>query len=146
VARLTCSIYAPHDHHLRIFGDGGILSTVDCWDYGSPVYLAPRTPLAIRLEKYPGLARLSGFGPRRMPLVRKARFRHKVKGSNPMDFCRGIAEVAASVREGRPCRMSARWSLHVTELVLAMQDPAGLGCPREVVTTFEPMAPMPWAV
>ncbi|HQR29022.1 MAG TPA: Gfo/Idh/MocA family oxidoreductase [Anaeromyxobacteraceae bacterium] len=145
IARLTCSIYAPHDHRLRIFGDEGVLSTADCWNYGSPVHLQRRTPLGIRFEKYPVLARLAGFGPRRIPLVRKADFRHKVKGSNPMDFCRGVAEVAASVRERRPCRLSARWSLHVNELVLAMQDPGGLGSPRMVTSTFEPMAPMPWA-
>ena len=37
VARLTCSIIAPHDHSLRIVGDEGILSTHDCWYYRSPV-------------------------------------------------------------------------------------------------------------
>jgi predicted dehydrogenase len=145
VARVTCSIYATHDHRLRIFGDGGVAEVVDCWDYGSPVRLARRTPLAIRLEKRPMLSQVLGLGPRRIPLVRKARFRHRVKGSNPMDFCRGIAEVADAVREQRPSRMSARWSLHVNELVLAMQDPAGMGSPRQVMTRFEPLQPMPWA-
>ena len=145
VARLTCSLYAPHDHRLRIFGDEGVLSTVDCWDFGSPVHLTRRTPLALRGEKYPRLARLVGLGPRALPLVRKPRFHHRARGSNPMDFCRGIAELAAAVHERRAPRLSARWSLHVNELVLAMQAPETLGCPREVRSTFEPMAPMAWA-
>jgi predicted dehydrogenase len=141
VARLTCSIYATHDHRLRIYGDTGVLSTPECWHYASPVYLARRTPWA---ERHPRLARLAGLGPRRLPLVRRPRFKSG-RGPNRMDFCRGIAELASARREGRPSRLSARWSLHVIELVLAMQDPAGLGFRREVRSTFEPMAPMPWA-
>ncbi len=39
VARLTCSIIAPHDHRLRIIGDEGVLSTHDCWRYRSPVHM-----------------------------------------------------------------------------------------------------------
>jgi hypothetical protein len=62
-----------------------------------------------------------------------------------MDFCRGIAELAEAATQGRPPRMSARWSLHVNELVLTMQDPEGLGSPRTVRSTFPPMSPMPWA-
>ena len=38
VARLTCSIIAPHNHELRVVGDDGVLYTDDCWDYRSPVY------------------------------------------------------------------------------------------------------------
>src|SRR5262249_52504644 len=38
VARVTCSIIAPHDHHLRIIGDEGILWTDDTWLERSPVY------------------------------------------------------------------------------------------------------------
>jgi len=145
VARLTCSLYASHDHRLRIFGDAGVLSTVDCWDFGSPVRLARRTPLALQGEKYPRLAKLVGLGPRAVPLVRRPRFHHRARGANPMDFCRGIAELAAALQDGRAPRLSARWSLHVNELVLAMQHPDVLGCPREVRSTFEPMEPMPWA-
>jgi predicted dehydrogenase len=146
VARLTCSIYATHDHRIRIYGDQGVLSMQDCWDYGSPVRLSRRTPWGIRLEKHPVLAAMTGLGPRKIHPVRRASFRHRVKGSNPMDFCRGIAEVADALRDGRRSRMPARWALHVTELVLAMQDPAGTGSPRPVKTTFDPIEPMPWAL
>ena len=33
----------------------------------------------------------------------------------------------------------------VNEIVLALQDPRGMGCPRQLTTSFEPMSPMPWA-
>lgn len=144
VARLTCSIYAAHDHRLRVFGDGGVLSTDACWHYGSPVYLTERSPLRMRFDRYPLLARTLRLGPKKIALVRPARF-HASKGHNHMDFCRGPAEIADSVSEKRPCRLSADWSLHVTELVLAMQDPISYGCQRDVRSSFEPMPPMPWA-
>ncbi len=146
VARITCSIYAPHDHQLRIAGDKGVISIADCWDYGSPVYLSKRSKIGLRAEKHPRLAKATGLGPKRVQLARKPAFVHKTKGSNPMDFARGIAEVAESVAEKRPCRMSSRFALHVNEIVLALQNPAQMGSPRTLVSTFEPMAPMPWAV
>lgn len=145
VARFTCSLYAPHDHRLRIFGDEGTLGTQNVWDYGSRVTLATRNRWTGRAEKYPTLAKLAGLGPATVPLVRKRQFQFKTKGSNPMDFCRGIAETAAAAREGRDSRLSARWSLHVNELVLTMQHPERYGVTREVTSRFDPLAPMPWA-
>lgn len=145
VARFTCSLYAPHDHRLRIFGDEGTLGTQDVWDYGSRVTLATRNRWTGRAEKYPTLAKMVGLGPATLPLVRKRQFQFKTKGSNPMDFCRGIAETAAAAREGRDSRLSARWSLHVNELVLTMQHPERYGVTREVTSRFDPLAPMPWA-
>ena len=145
VARVTCSIFAPHDHRLRIVGDAGVLSIEDCWNYGAPVSLQRRSKLRLKAEKYPRAARLAGLGPEPVPLVRKPKFAWKSKGANPMDFARGIAEMAAAIRAQRPGRMSARYALHVNEIVLAMQDPRGMGSPRRLVTTCEPMSPMPWA-
>ena len=144
-ARLTCSIYAPDDRQLRIFGDDGVLSTHDCWNYSSPVRLYKRTNLGIRAEAHPRLARLAGLGPRRIPLVAQPRFGFATNGSNPMDFCRGVAEVAEAIRDERPSRLPARWALHVNELVLAMQDPAGFGSARQIESRFEPIEPMTWA-
>lgn len=146
VARLTCSIVAPHDRGLRIIGDAGVLSIHDCWDYGAPVHLQRRTPLALRLEKYPLLAKLLKVDRKRYPLVRRARFQYRGKGANRMDFCRGVSELAAAITQGRPCRLSARYSLHVNEIVLAIQNPGGTGTPYRLKSTFEAMEPMPWAV
>jgi len=145
VARLTCSIIAPHDRSLRIIGDDGILSIKDCWDYGSPVYKSSRTPLALRAEKYPLAAKLLGLGGRKVSLVRKANFAYSGKGADPMDFARGVAELADAIREGRPCRMAARHALHVNELTMAIARPDENGVPHRVRTSFEPIEPMPWA-
>jgi predicted dehydrogenase len=145
VARITCSIFAPHDHRLRIIGDDGVLSIDDCWNYGSPVHLQRRTKLRLKAEKYPRAAKLAGLGPEQVPLVRTPKFAWKTKGANPMDFARGIAEMAAAIRAQTPGRMSARYALHVNEIVLAIQSPQAMGTPRKLVTTCEPMSPMPWA-
>jgi predicted dehydrogenase len=147
-ARLTCSIYASHDHRLRIFGDAGTLSTDKSWDYGASVYLRRRHRATHQLEKRPellGMLDLIGLGKRRLPLVRKSSFKARARGANPMDFCRGIADLAAAVDQCRKPTLSARWSLHVNELVLTMQNPDVLGCPREVQSSFEPLEPMSWA-
>ena len=143
-ARLTCSIVAPHNHSMQIIGDEGVIHTDDCWNYGSPVYIKKRTPLALRLEKYPRLTRLPGLGAKRYPLVRKANLRHRGKRS-AMDFSRGVAELAAAVAAGRPCRLSARHALHVNEIVLTTQNPQEMGSPRTLTSSFDPIDPMPWA-
>jgi predicted dehydrogenase len=145
VARLTCGIYGPHDHSLRVIGDEGILSIADCWDYGSQVYVSKRGKVGLKAEKYPRAAKLVGMGPKSVPFARKPRFGFRARGANRMDFVRGIAEIADAIRERRTPRMSAEFALHVNEIVLAIQNPATMGCPRRMETTFEPMTPMPWS-
>lgn len=145
VARLTSGIFASPDRGLRIFGDQGVLSTPDTWDFAAPVHLLRRTRLGLKAEKHPRLARWVGLGPRRLPPVRRARFRWAGHPANHIDFSRGLAELAAAAGEGRQPRMSARWALHVNELALAIQEPGAYGSPRRLRSTFEPPAPMPWA-
>lgn len=136
VARLTCSIVAPHDHTLRIVGDGGILSTHDCWFYRSPVKI--QRPFRIR--------RRTLMTPRmRYPLVGEKTGRYKYRGAQQMDFARGVAETAAAIAEGRPNRLGARYSLHVNEMVIAIDRAGADGAPYRMTTTFDPIAPMPWA-
>jgi predicted dehydrogenase len=144
VARLTCGIYASHNHTLQIFGDQGIVSTGAVWHYGSPVYLTRRTKLQKRLERHPNIARLLGHGARKLPLVRPAKFRSS-KGPNKMDFCRGIAELENALQEKRSCRLSPEWACHMTEITLAIQHPRLFGSPQELKTSFREMDPLPWA-
>lgn len=146
VARLTCSIYGPHDHVLRIIGDEGVLRIDECWDYGAPVRVSRRTGFGLRAEKHPRAAALVGLGPRRVPLARKPRFAFKTRGANAMDFARGVAELAEAIREARPARLSPEFSLHVNEVALAIQAASEHGAPYRVRTTFDPMPPMPWAM
>lgn len=137
VARLTCGIVAPHDHSLRIIGDEGILCTEDCWYYQSPVYI--KRMLKIRRKTF-----ISPWK-KKYPLVRKPGGKAKTRGSQSMDFCRGVAEMAAAIREGRPNRLSADFSLHNNELVLAIQNAFETGAAYKLKTSFAPFEPMPWA-
>ncbi len=136
VARLTCSIVAPHDHALKIIGDEGILYTRDCWFYNSPVFA--RRSLTLRRKTF--LNPLS----RKYPLVHASQQKQKTKKGQQMDYARGVAELAEAIQQKRPCRLSAEFSLHVNEVVLAIQN-ATTGVSYQPKTTFDPIAPMPWA-
>jgi hypothetical protein len=63
-----------------------------------------------------------------------------------MDFARGVAEMAAAIKENRAPRLSARFSLHVLEVTLAIQNANEQSSTYEVTTTFDPVEPMPWAI
>ena len=80
VARLTCSIVATHDHQLRIFGEDGVLSVHDCWNYGDPVQV--QRMLRIRRKV------LMNPIKQKVPLVRQPP-KFKTRGAQKMDFCRG---------------------------------------------------------
>ena len=136
VARLTCSILAPHDHTLKIVGDKGVLSTNDTWDYRAPVH--SRQMITIRRKTFMNPIRKS----HRLPTPYK---KVKTKGAQSMDFARGPAELAAAVRENRPCRLSPRFSLHVNEMALAIHWAREQGSTYRLTTTFDAMEPMPWA-
>ena len=118
VARLTCSIVAPHDHSLRIIGDDGILSTNECWNYASPVTLQRRTRLALWAEKYPLVTKLLGLGPKKCTPAKRTDYKHRYKGTTQMDFARGVADMEESIEQQRDCRLSANFCLHVNEIVL----------------------------
>ena len=139
VARISCSLYAPRDHVLKIFGDEGVLSVQECWDYGADVFIESRIPKTWR-EKHPRRASMLGLSRPKIPLVRELNGLHHRFGHR-MEWCRGIAELAAAVAEKRESRMSARWSLHVSELSLAISN----GYSGPIQSTFEPMEPMTWA-
>lgn len=137
VVRLTCSIIAPHDHSLRIFGDKGILSTPDSWFYNSPVHIKRMFNIRRKMIVSP-IAH-------KYPLVGSKSRKFDYRGAFQMDFARGIAEVAGAIREERPCRLSARYSLHVNELALAIHNATENSCTHIVKSDFEPIEPMPWA-
>jgi len=136
VARLTCSLVAPHDHSLRIVGDRGVLGVRDTWYYTSPVTI--RRWLNVRgrhLERRPR---------RTYPLVAKGR-RYGYRGTQQMDFARGVADLADAVREDRSPRLSRQYSLHVNEIVLAVSQALGGGGTYGMTTTAGSVEPMPWA-
>ncbi len=145
VARITCSIVGAHDHSMRLFGETGTLSVRAAWDFSAPVFLKTWNKLSFRAEKYPKVSRLLGFKEKPIAPVREASFAYKTKGSNPIDFGRGIAELIDAIHEGRQSRLSTDYSLHLNEIVLTLQHPEIMGTPRRMTTTFDAIEPMPWA-
>lgn len=135
VVRLTCSIVGEHDHSLRIFGEKGTLSIHDSWFYNSPVKLQRQFNVRRRRVTTPKLP---------VKLVGSAE-KYGYRGAQQMDFARGIAELAQSIDEKRQCRLSARYALHVNELVLAIHHAGVHGGTHEVRSRFDPIDPMPWA-
>jgi predicted dehydrogenase len=134
VARLTCSIVAPHDHTIRFIGDDGILEIDRCWDNHAPVRVRRRHTLRRRLIDSP-FARVVRIRGKTHPKV--ARW-----GATAMNFALGPIEMLSALREGRPCRLSTAFALHLTEVSLAIQNGGG----RQVMrTACPPIEPMPWA-
>ena len=137
VARLTCSIVAPHDHSLKIIGDGGVLYTDDVWDYHSPVY--SRKMVTLRRKTFLNPIK------RRHKLLQDTVVKIRTRGAQNMDFARGVAELAEAIETGRPSRLGAEFSLHVIEIALAIHYAREQGSTYRMTTRCAPIEPMPWA-
>jgi predicted dehydrogenase len=138
VARLTCSILAPHDHHLRMYGEDGVLWTNDTWLYRSPVYARRFLTIRRRMILNPIPTRFKTLGTH-LP-------EPDYRGASKMDFCRGLGDMAEALVQRRKSRLSARFSLHVTEMALAIHKARAGGVHRqELSSTFEIPEPMDWA-
>jgi predicted dehydrogenase len=139
VARLTCTIIAPTDHSIRIVGDEGVLSTDDCWIARERVCLQRRRKLAGRSLQLPWRSRV--------PMLGTAELRERSRGFKKVDFCLGPLELATSIQERRPCRLSARFCLHITEIALAIHGAmqGGSHCQAQIRSSFDRVDPMPWA-
>ena len=140
-ARVTVGTFTPNDHRLELVGEGGVISVDECWNYGAKIRVRKRVTPS-RTNK--SVSHIYLGDPIECPLVRPADYEHRYKDTHDMDFARGIAEVADAVRERRDCRLSTDFSLHLTEVALAI-DHAGDGVTYRPTTTFSPMKPMPWA-
>lgn len=134
VARLTCSITAPHDHRLRIVGDDGVLEMEKAWDNAARLRYRRRLRIRRRLLEHPIGQRIKLTGPTHPKLPRK--------GAAAMNFALGPVEMLEAIRAGRPSRLSGAYALHLTEVTLACQA-EGV---HKMTTTCEVMEPMPWAV
>jgi len=143
VARVTCGLVAPLDKSMTIVGDKGILFVRNLRDDLGEVWHIPRdlrgsyARLRSLLEKtrhalgviFPKelLEWLKYDGRRRIPLIGKC---NPVPGDpehKRADFLRGPAELAASVREKRPCCLPAELGVHMVEIIHALQFPEAGG-------------------
>jgi predicted dehydrogenase len=134
VARLTCSIVAPHDHTLRIVGDAGVLEVDRSWDNEAAVRFRRRYIIRRKLLNSPIARRIRIKGPTHPKVGRW--------GAAAMNFALGPAEMFAALRESRQCRLSAGFALHLNEVTLAIQSANGL---QHMQTVCPPIEPMPWA-
>jgi predicted dehydrogenase len=141
VARLTNSIVAPYEHRFRIVGEDGALDIREPWDYSCPVVL--RRPAEGRISRILE-RRFGGLGGRRVPHVRATPFRGG-RGKPTMDFARGIAELAAAIRDNRRSRLDEDFAVHVTEVTEVLQYPERFERPHVVRSAFAPIEPMDWA-
>jgi predicted dehydrogenase len=167
VARLTCSIVAPADHSMRVIGDEGLL-TIDTYrDYGSPIYVERFTPLTLDARKLrtirgnSTLKRLFGLRGRQLPLpnLRPPAGGDRRLGPRPsrtpgglvervkrrelglQDKCLGIAELVEALEQGRTPFPSKEFTLHITELVWALQSAGDDGSTYTPETGFTPLQP-----
>ena len=141
VARLTNSVVAPYDHRFRIIGESGTLEIREPWDYACPVMMRrpAQTRLARLIER-----RFGAFGGTRLKPARPTPFKGG-NGKPTMDFMRGVADLAAAIRENRPHRLDADFAVHITEVTEMLQYPERFDRPATVTSSFAPIAPMEWA-
>ena len=137
MARLTCSIVAPHDLAIRIFGETGTLEMAECWDNDAAVRLRQRRRLRRRLVELPWTKRLRLGGPSHPKMPRR--------GPAAMNFALGPAEVLAAIAEGRDSRLSADLALHLNEVTLAIQTSGSTAGAVQMQTSCGPIRPMDWA-
>ncbi len=119
VARMTNSIIAPHDHRFRVHCEHGHISVEETWDFVSPVRATPIPSTVWRrtLVRY-GL----WDGSWAVPRTQKRKIKTTRRGYS-MDFSLGIADMANAISSGVPARLSGEFSLHITEVSLAIQHP-----------------------
>lgn len=137
VARLTCSIIAPHGHGLRIIGDKGVIELDEAWNNAAKVRFRRRFTLRRRLVNAPVARRLRLSGETHPKVGRW--------GAASMNFMLGISEMADALAAGRPSRISADLALHLTEVTLAIQNAGETTGAQTMQTRCDPVAPMPWA-
>jgi len=162
VGRITCSIAAPFDHQMRIIGNRGIVQANTYRDYECPVYLERFGKLAldmrrIRLVRTNSLLQwLFGIGGTKIPLIRTPPPGSKAlkkPGRSPkallksfwsgqlgvQDKAIGLAELADAIDTNRPHFPSHEFTLHLTELTLAIQGAGPNGSAHPLSCRFEPV-------
>jgi len=137
VARLTCSIIAPHDHRLRVIGSGGVLEVDESWNNDAKVRLRRRFVVRRKLINSPIAKRIRLRGPTHPKVGRR--------GAAAMNFALGPAEMLSAIKEGCPCRMSADFALHLNEVTLAIQNAGDNTGAAKMQTHCDPIEPMEWA-
>lgn len=165
VGRVTCSISGVNDTSMKIVGNRGMVHSHTYGDYEGAVYLEPFSKTSIKWRYIRGLdtsyfANLFlGVGGRKVPLVEtrsKIALRNERKASSPIglkgllrslrrrllgeqDKCIGIVELADALKDNRVQFPPHDFSLHITELTLAIQNSGANGAAKMMETSFVPV-------
>lgn len=166
VGRVTCSIAAPYDHRMRIVGNRAMIHADTYRHYECPVRIEPFDKLNLNARKARSvrtrswLGALFGVGGRSVPLLRTpppgadrivptggrwwhpkdAAQRWKRRELGQQDKMIGLAELADAVATGRDPFPSPDFTLHLTELTLAIQGAGPDGARHAMQTRFAPVA------
>lgn len=136
VARLTCSIIAPHDHRLRVFGERGVAEIAQAWNNQAPVNLRRRFVIRRRLLNSPIASKAKPGSWTAHPFVDRKQA--------AMNFMLGPAEMLDAIAAGRPAKLGGDFALHLTEVTLAVQNAGRTSGAREMTTRFKRTAPVRW--
>ncbi|MGM9488617.1 Gfo/Idh/MocA family protein [Ideonella sp. YS5] len=128
VARLTCSIVAPHSHGLRLVGDGGVLEIDECWNNRAPVRLRKRLVIRRRLINNPFAKTL------RAPGVSQPRVGRR--GAASMNFALGPAALLKAMARGAAPEPFADFALHLNEVTLAIQSAGDSAGSQQIHSDF----------
>ncbi|WP_172332301.1 Gfo/Idh/MocA family protein [Mangrovicoccus sp. HB161399] len=163
--RLTCSIAAPYDHRMRIIGNAGMVHADTYRHYHCPVMIEPFTKLNLNARKSRSVRTMSwlgwlfGVGGRRVPLAvapplggmevigleakpwhPKALIRRwKRSELGQQDKMVGIVGLCDAVAIGRTPFPGPDFTLHLTELTLAIQAAGQEGASHRLQTRFDPL-------
>ena len=133
VARLTCSIVAPHDHRIRIIGDEGVIELEECWDNAAVVKIRKRHVLRRKLINSPIARRFSVDGAAHPKVGRW--------GAAAMNFALGPAEILGAITTGKTPKLNADFALHLNEVTLAIQEAGEVSSSQTMETSFAPITP-----
>ena len=169
VARLTCSIIAPLDHRMTIFGKKGMIQTDTYRHYQSPVYIERYNQLNLNARKSrsvrasPLLQWMFGVGGKKQVLVNRSKrtmqqILFEYLTSKPpilgaaiknikkcelgaQDKFLGVVEMAEAIAENRGCLLPPDFIVHVTELTLVISNAGTFSETQDIKTSFKPLVP-----
>lgn len=145
VARMTCTLLAPHNHNMQMIGDKGILKIQEVLNYNAPIYIDKYSDFKFRVQRYPISDRYpfikAWLDPNYKEYPPMKKFSWKKRNARlRQDYLRGVAELSDAIMEKRRSRLPLDFCLHINECIWAIQNVNE--SPYEVTTSFEPLHPL----
>ncbi len=138
VARITLGSVAPKNHSLTIVGENGVISTKDLfWNFRQKVYVQHRIKSYSNSRKNSG-AYLSQEEEYEFDKPTDFKYKSDTEASaGDVDWGRGVAELADSIKNNRRCRLDMDHALHIMEITDVIQNANPFSGPHHMKTTFE---------